>query len=260
MTVSITPGGRLTLVSGSPWTGSSGATTLYYTPAIHNIAQMYDGSVWARQTFNELSIAIPATTNTNYDVFLQNDAGMALEFLVWTDDTTRATALARQNGVLVKSGDATRLFLGTIRTTGVSGQSRVGDGLYHFVANYYNTIWSAIRTRASVTHAYTAGWRPWNNNTGKRVFGLICHEDHRMHWARVFGNCYGPNQGAGNHGVGTDSTTSGWPVAVQDDSSNTQSIVVSLTGTVGYHFWQLTQYGAAGVNFYTAGLDITLLG
>ncbi len=111
--------GRLTLTSGTPVTTSdvTAATTLYFTPYTGNRIGLNNGSAWQVHTFTELSIAIPATTDTNYDVFVYDNSGTpTLELLAWSDATTRATAIAFNGGVYVKSGDATRRYLGTIRT------------------------------------------------------------------------------------------------------------------------------------------------
>ena len=121
----MTCNGRLTLTSGTPVTTSdvTAATTLYFTPYKGDQVALYTDSTWTLYTLTERSIAIPATTDTNYDVFLYDNSGtLTLELVAWSDGTTRATALATQNGVYVKSGSADRRYLGTIRTTGVSGQ------------------------------------------------------------------------------------------------------------------------------------------
>ncbi len=49
-----------------------------------------------------------------------------LEALVWTNDTTRATALVRQDGVWSKTGALTRRYLGTVRVDGESEMDLVG--------------------------------------------------------------------------------------------------------------------------------------
>lgn len=134
--------GRITLTTGVPVTTSdvSAATTLYYTPFRGDWIDLYDGTNWVRRQFTELSLAVPATTNTMYDLFAYDNAGVvAIEALAWTNDTTRATALTTQNGVLVKTGQTTRRYLGSFRTTGVSGQT--ADSLItRYVWNYYNRV------------------------------------------------------------------------------------------------------------------------
>lgn len=139
------PGGRLTLTTGVPVTNTdvTAATTLYYTPYSRGGASisLYDGtSAWSTYALTELSISLPATTSTMYDVWVYDNAGVpTLELTAWTNDTTRATALTTQNGLYVKTGQVTRLYVGSFRTTGVSGQTE--DSLAkRYVWNYYNRV------------------------------------------------------------------------------------------------------------------------
>ncbi len=133
---------RLTLTSNTPVTTAdvTAATTLYCTPYTGNTITVYDGSAWGPVAAGEMSIAIPSTTVTMYDVFIYNNAGTGtLELTAWTNDTTRATALTTQDGIYVKTGATTRRFLGCIRTTGVSGQCE--DSIAkRYVWNMYNRV------------------------------------------------------------------------------------------------------------------------
>ena len=122
--VGFTPGGRLTLTSGTPVTTAdvTGASTLYYTPYLHNLIRIWDGTRYLVLTFTEVSLALSGLTSGKpYDVFGYVNAGaLALELLAWTNDTTRATGLTRTDGILHKTGDQTRMFLGTLYTTGTT--------------------------------------------------------------------------------------------------------------------------------------------
>ena len=114
------------------------ATSIFYTPYKGNGITLYSGSVWEYLTSAQISIAVPATTNTGYDVFAYNLGGtVTLELTAWTNLTTRATALVYQNGVLCKSGALTRRYLGSFRTTGVSGKPKRFD-CSRYLWNYYN--------------------------------------------------------------------------------------------------------------------------
>lgn len=167
------PCGRLTLTSGTPVTTSNvtAATTVYYTPAGScNGIDLYDGTVWRPYAFAELSIAVPATTNTNYDVFAYDNAGVvALELTAWTNDTTRATALALQNGVYTKTGALTRRYLGTFRTTAVSGQTE-DSVTKRLVWNNDNRVPRQlfVADSASTWTYSTATWRQANANTANK--------------------------------------------------------------------------------------------
>lgn len=174
--------GRLTLTSGTPVTTAdvTAATTVYFTPYKGNKISLYNGTSWEALNFTEVSLAVPATTTTLYDVFGYNNSGaLALATVAWTNDMTRATALVRQDGILVKSGDATRRYLGTFRTTGTSGQTE--DSLKkRYVWNYYNRCKRAMKViEPTISWTYsTAAWRQANNNSANQLdFVLGVSED-----------------------------------------------------------------------------------
>lgn len=161
--------GRLTLSTGVPVTTNDviAATTLYYTPYNGNRIALFDGtSAWTQIAFTERSIAIPSTTNTNYDVFVYNNAGTAtLELTAWTNATTRATALTLQDGVYVRSGATTRKYIGTIRTTSTSGQCE-DSAKSRLVWNLYNQTYRSIECKQTTNHYYTlATWRAAGGST-----------------------------------------------------------------------------------------------
>ena len=149
-------GFRLTLTTGvavttSDVTGAS-ATTIYWTPYTSNVISLYDGSAgWKNFTSSEISIAVPATTSTMYDVFVYNNAGTpTLETLAWTNDTTRATALVYQDGRLVKSGATTRRYVGSFRTAGSSGQTEDSE-TKRYLWNYYHRAHRSLKRYESTT-------------------------------------------------------------------------------------------------------------
>lgn len=138
---------RLTLTSATPVTTSdvTAATTLYVSPYKGNKIALYNGSIWNMRSSAEMSIAVPATTSTMYDLFCYDNAGTpTLEALSWTNDTTRATEIVLQDGVLSKTGALTRRYLGSFRTTTVSGQTE-DSFANRFVWNYYNRVRRPMR-------------------------------------------------------------------------------------------------------------------
>jgi hypothetical protein len=205
--------GRLTLTTATPVTTAdvTAATTLYFTPYEGNTIPLYDGvSSWTNLTFAELSIAVPATTSQLYDVWVYSNAGVAaLELTAWTNDTTRATALALQNGVLVKTGATTRRYVGSFRTTTVSGQTE--DSIANrFVWNYYHRV-SRLLQRLETTASWnytTATIRQANGSALNQVnFVVGVNEDPVT--AQVI--ALPTDTGAAAHavavGIGLDSTT-----------------------------------------------------
>lgn len=151
--------GRLTLTSGSPVTTSDvSGSTIYFTPYKGNRIFLYNTttSKWELFNFSEISATIPLTTNTNYDVFIYNNSGtLTLELVAWTDNTTRATPLTTQDYVYVKSGDANKRYLGTIRTGATAGQAEDKAGK-RFVWNYYNRVKKSNFTHDSSVTSWTS--------------------------------------------------------------------------------------------------------
>jgi hypothetical protein len=154
--------GRLTLSSGNPVpTGDVlAATVLYYSPYVGNQIALYSNSTWNVLTFSEVSLTLSAISGgfsgtKPYDIFGYVSSGaLAIEGLAWTSEQVRATGLTRQDGVYVKSGDATRRYLGTIFP---STTSQCEDSLEkRYVWNMYNRL---VRTllRQDSTSSWTYG-------------------------------------------------------------------------------------------------------
>lgn len=171
------PNGRLTLTTGVPVTTAdvTAATTLYFAPYLGNRITLYDGAKWQERSFSQVSIAVPATTSQMYDVFVYDNAGtVTLELTAWTNDTTRATALVLQDGLYAKTGALTRLYLGSFRTTGVSGQTE-DSVTKRYVWNYYNRVERRLlKNVATNSWTYTlATWRQANASTANQVEFVI---------------------------------------------------------------------------------------
>jgi hypothetical protein len=154
--------GRLTLTTAVPITTAdvTAATTLYYTPVSGcNQITLWNGTANQTDTLTETSIAVPATTATMYDVFAFDNAGVVnIEALAWTNDTTRATALTLQNGYLAKAATPARRYIGSFRTTAVSGQTE-DSAAKRYVWNYYHRA-----DRSLELFEATASWT-YNVNT-----------------------------------------------------------------------------------------------
>ena len=167
----VTPGGRLTTESGVPVSTSdrTSQSTIYYTPFVHNVITLWDGADWVPTTFSEVSLALSGLTASRpYDVFGYLSSGaLAIEILAWTNDTTRATAVTLQDGRYCKSGDKTRLLLGTIYTTATNATADANATRY--IGNLYNTVARVAvgGAPAANSHTYTSGTvREWNGGTG----------------------------------------------------------------------------------------------
>lgn len=205
--------GRLTLTAGQP-VGTAdimAATSVYYTPHVGNRIALYDGSAWQSISFPETSIAVPATTHTIYDVFAYLSSGsLALELTSWTNDTTRAGALVRQHGVLVRSGNATRRYLGSFRTTATSGRTE-DSAARRYLYNYYHRVRRPLQraeTAASWTYS-TAAYRQANNNSANQLDFLQGVEEDSVQ-AMLIANASNSSATVRNlfFGMALDSTTS----------------------------------------------------
>ena len=168
-----TQGFRLSLSSGVPVTTSdvTGAATMYLTPYKGNQIGLYTGSEWALRTTAEISLALGTLSSAKpYDVFCYDNAGVpALEFLAWTNDTTRATALVYQDGVLCKSGALTRRYLGTFYTTAAT--TTEDSAANRYLWNYYNRVARTMKRRdpAASWNYQTAAWRQANASTSNQL-------------------------------------------------------------------------------------------
>ena len=257
LALGVTPTGRLTLTTATPVTTAdvSAATTLYYTPYNGNMISLYDGTSWRTVSYVEVSIALAALTASKpYDIFGVLTAGtLALEALVWTNGTTRATALAYQDGRLVKSGAATRLYLGSIYVNASGGQT--DDSLLkRFVWNYYNRVsrpFFIIEATNSWTYT-TATYRPWNNSTANRAQFIIGVSEDIV---KLVFTALGAHSVAGYtrvSGIGldvTDADSSGLPgFGSAADVSEYQAAIATFNKVVaaGYHYLQLLEYAEAG--------------
>lgn len=176
--------GRLTLTSGVPVTMSdvTAAETLYYTPYKGNAIALYDGSNWNLYSFSELSIDVPDATNC-YDAFIYDNSGTpTLELTAWTNPTTRATALTKQDGVLVKTGAVTRRYIGTFYST-TAGNGQIQDAAaFRGLFNYYNRearVLLKLDSSAGWSYA-TASWRAKNGNTANSVAVVIGVQDQQV--------------------------------------------------------------------------------
>lgn len=202
---------RLTLTTGTPVTTGdvTAAETLYCTPYVGNRIALYDGTRWNIRTSAEMSIDIPDVTGV-HDVFCYDNSGVpTLEVLVWTNDTTRATALTYQNGILVKTGATTRRYLGSFYST-TAGNGQTEDSFAkRYVWNYNNRVVRPMRvTDATDSWSYgTATIRQANASTANQIEVVIGYSEDRVR-AQVQAAATNTAAGAAfKVGIGVDSTT-----------------------------------------------------
>lgn len=209
---------RLTTESGVPVSSSdrTAQSTLYLTPFISGYIALYVSSAWSAKSTAEVSLALTGlTSGKNYDVFAYwTGSAVALELsTAWTNDTTRATALATQDGIYVKTGDATRRYVGTIRTT--STTTTEDSAAKRFVYNGpepWRQVSRAMNNPVEGTNSWTyttATWRQANANTANKVevlVGLTSNVDAQVVAAGT-GSVDAFSSMCGSVGIGIDSTT-----------------------------------------------------
>lgn len=260
--------GRLTLTSGTPVTTANvtAATTLYYTFYKGNKIGLYDGTSWHVRTFAELSITLASlTAGRPYDVWIYDNSGTpALELLTWSSTSARGTALAYQDGVLVKSGAATRRYVGTICITGTTGQCE--DSLTkRLVWNYYNRCARRLYKTDANAHAYTTGaYQAWNADATVRVELVLGVLEDVLNFGLVAeALCTGAVGAYVN--LGEDSTTTAFDSLSNYGTTinaavNRSGVALSRYPAVGYHYYQIIEFGDTGGNFHETALNGTLWG
>jgi hypothetical protein len=247
----LVPGGRLTLTSSTPVTTSdvTEATTIYYTPYVGNKININGTEV----TFTEKSVSVPSTTTTPFDIFGYISGGeLVLETLDWTNDTTRATGIAiAGDGRYYKSGDTTRLYLGTGRTTSVSGQTEDSQSS-RLLWNMYNRVAKDLLAQDTTSDwTYTTStWRAARADTTvgtSRVEVVIGVADTLLDIAYKIGVSNSSNISvSGGIGINSTSSNSAQLHGMQTSSSQHQnwSTYKGLI-SVGYSYIQALEYSSA---------------
>lgn len=239
---SVIPCGRLTLTSGTPVTTSdvTGATTVYFTPYEGNVISLWNGLSWVANEFTELSLSLSGlTANTNYDVVVFiNGGAISLATIAWTNDTTRASAIAQQNGIDVISGTPTQRLLGTIRITSITGQCE-DSVARRYVSNRYNDTPRPMAVNdPAVTWSYgTATFRQANANTANQLDYVCCVG--RPAWA-VVNSMFSTSSAtvvSSSVGIGIDSTSGNSAITTRSGGTfgdtSTHSIDAAYYGTPG---------------------------
>lgn len=251
------PNGRLTLTSGTPVTTAdvTAAAMLYYALYDGNQIPLYNGTAWEMFVIAELSIAAPAFANQVYDVFVQYNAGTPqLALVAWTNDTTRATALTTQDGVLVKTGATGDRYVGTVRT---KTASQFNDSYaFRHVWNYYNRVNRPCRNVTETTNTWdynTAAYRQANAAAGNQldvVVGVAEDQISVVVQAMGFNSTGGVIFGVS---IGEDSTTTPATTAFHGAAQPAAGIYTLLQShlvtipAIGRHVYVWLEYSGATI-------------
>lgn len=213
---------RLTLTSGVPVTTAdvTGAATLYCSPYKGNHIALYSGAVWLMRTSAEFSIALGTISSGKpYDVFCYDNNGTpTLEILAWTNDGTRATALALQDGVLSKTGALTRRYLGTFYTTATTTTEDSLANRYLF--NYYNRVRRpCFKQINSTAYTYTTGTIRQAAGSATNQLNILQGVAEDQVYAEILADISNTNVGVNAEvGIGLDSTTAYTSASVTSSS------------------------------------------
>jgi len=283
--------GRLTLATGNaaPVADQIDKSTLYYTSLTNdgtvttNPLQvvLYDGSRLRLYSNAQVSLSLTLTDAKNYDVFLYDNSGtLTMELsAAWTNGTTRADALAAQSGIIVKSGAATRRWIGTIRSSGTDKTEDSGGGFTsqvggkRFVYNAYNQVPRLLAVADDTpSWDYTgATIRQAGGAAGNKV-ELVQGRASESLFARLVCIIQSDNNSsqAASAGIGLDSITAYATSAdgltfTRSTIYNTSAfltqapLTASLSGNIGlgYHYLSWLEAGADGTSTFIGGLSIS---
>jgi len=254
----------LSSVLAVPTSDITAATTVYLLPYNGDRLSLFDGvSAWTDLQVTSQSVSVPATTFTPFDIFDYNNAGsVALETVNWSSDTARATGLTLQNGIWCKLGQTSRRYMGTGRTTGVSGQ--IEDSIFNrSIWNYYNQVKRIGITYNSTSNwTYTTtSWRENNAGTGQVRFKFIIGLPSACNLTSFLGMS-NTNAGGASVGIAIDAVDGSGKVASVSGSNSQYGLqspggVASLAA--GYHYMTGIEYGNVTMtNFGSGGVTPSL--
>jgi hypothetical protein len=159
---------------------STPRSILYYVPYKSNLISLWDNASygWRPRAFDTntaISLAgLPG--NTNYDVFASYVNGsVQLSLRAWGDNWTRAAipglpqcgngGILFWEGSIVECGDATKRYLGTIRTSAAGGSTQ-DNWWRRFVYNYDNQVLTTTLLDHTVPHTFASSFfRQWDNGS-----------------------------------------------------------------------------------------------
>ncbi len=252
--------GRLTLSTGEPVSTADVATSsdVFFTPYTGSRIALYAQSYgWRLYQFAELTLDISGiAAGKNIDVWIYDNAGtLTLAYTEWSNDILRATALTRQDGVLVKSGAPAYRYLGSVRLFN-AGAAR--DTIKcREVWNYYNRVEKQFVIHDptdSWTYAVATTWRAMNTSTNNRCTFIIGVDETLV---KLSVNVIGDSSAATSFviGIGLDVNNANHAQIVRGGYSTVECTVGSdyfgFPG-IGFHFLQLVEYlsAASTITFY----------
>ena len=151
-------------------TAATNATPIVITSAAHGLSNGDQVDI-AYLATNTAGNGVWTVANKTTDTFeLSGSVGNGATGLGFGG--ARATPLVLQDGVYVKSGATTRLYVGSIYTT--STTTTESSNAKRYVWNYYNRVSGQLFKTDTTSHTYaTASYRIWRNQADNKVDWIV---------------------------------------------------------------------------------------
>lgn len=247
--------GRLSISTGLsvPVSDIASSASVFFTPHSGNRIALYvPGYGWRLYYFSELTLDISGCSDAkNYDVWLYDNAGtLTLAYTEWSNDTLRATALQRQDGVWCKAGALNYRYLGTFRCSAAGATCDTNEA--RLVWNAYNQV-----SRSLYVHDSTASWtygtrtlRSWNNSDVNRCKFVIGLDINLVKLTFSALSNIASSDRAIAIGLDSNSVAATDSFRIASSAATAVQLVVDYLGYpgIGYHYLQLLECGGSGVN------------
>lgn len=264
--------GRLSLQSNDPiGSDTNSSSILYFSPYLGNEISLYDilSNKWKIYTFSEASLLLqPMIPSTNYDIFCyHNGNNLVLEKTQWGSNNTRSVSLSYIDGILVRSTDLSKKYLGTIRS--INSSSTADNSNYRFVFNYYNRIPKVLSASDNITHTYSSSAiRPYRNistigitkvefvnGIQDSIADIACQSRFVIESNSSFvGVALNSNTTQNTSANNTNIFPFGGPSITLDNLSSDK-----IKPNLGYNYLQLVQSGSIISTFFRASLKASFL-
>lgn len=251
-------------MSGGYVTCTGSPASAWYKPDTSPFAYLYEGSEWILHTIPSAGISVtvasadgsPTATDTDYFLYLYDSAGtLKLEHT--------ATAPTTQDGIPVKTGDASHLLVAWTHSSAVAGQGVLANSHERGWCNVYNRRLTTLRLELieaeSWDYASTA-WRKANN--GPALWSPVRAMCGGLESVTITASqACGSSETAGMVGIGVDDTTPvGMPVTIPCASGIWASGSATARATIkpaqGMHaFYVLERCAGAGTVTFSAETD-----
>jgi len=156
--------------SGQAITGATAATPIVITANSHGLSngdQVYISGVNGVNANGTWTVANKATNTFELSGSVGSGSYVNGGYL-----SARGTLLTTQNGVLVKTGATTRLYIGSFKTT--STTTTESSVTKRFLWNFFNRTATRAIKADGTSHTYaTASSRFWNNDANSKVQFIV---------------------------------------------------------------------------------------